>query len=152
MSAWRPDDSLLDRNKDGELVGTLRIKDALRKRGIDTANRVITSQDEDIRAVERDLAGVQQPAGVRRSQMPITLGEGEDVLCFETQMNADASVPEHQHGHSVFRVVISGSLLFRGKTLGPGEWIVVPAGQDYSVAAGPEGCVMFYAHWPWPPK
>ena len=143
---WHPDDSLLERDEKGEVAGARRVKDALQKHGVSFENRVVTSRDPGMDALRRDLARPAQPEGVERSQLPVTLGSREDVVCFETRMQPGAKVPEHRHGHSVFRFVISGSLKYRDSVLGPGDWMVVPPEQPYAIEAGPDGCVVFYAH------
>jgi quercetin dioxygenase-like cupin family protein len=88
--------------------------------------------------------------------MPIVVGQGGDILFFVSRVKPGAKVPEHAHKQAIFRVVIDGSLKYGSKTLKAADWMLVPAGQVYSIQAGPEGCTIFYAHipwpWPWPPK
>jgi hypothetical protein len=154
---YRPDDSLSERNQKGELNGTRRIIDALKKNNVHLGKGVITSRDTGMAAVRRDLKRTGLPPGVEHWQMPIVLGERGDILCFISRLKPNTIVPEHAHeGIAVFRVVIEGKLIYGRKTLHPGDHIFIPGGVKYAVKGGPEGCVIFYAHipwpFPWPPK
>lgn len=142
---WRPDDSLLDRNAKGEVKGARRVSDVLRKRGIRAGNRVTTSRDPGMAAVRQDLKRTGMPTGVEQWQLPVALPL-ENVLVFTSRMKSGAAVPEHAHRVWVFRVVMQGSLKYSGKTLKAGDWMLVPPGQSYSIQAGPDGCVILYAH------
>ena len=123
---WRPDDSLPDRNAKGEVKGARRVSDVLRKRGIRAGNRVTTSRDPGMAAVRQDLKRTGMPTGVEQWQLPVALPL-ENVLVFTSRMKSGAAVPEHAHRVWVFRVVM-------------------PPGQSYSSQAGPDGCVILYAH------
>jgi anti-sigma factor ChrR (cupin superfamily) len=145
-SEWRPDDSLSERDQKGEVRGARRIKDALTKNKVRLGKGVITSRDTGMAAVRRDLKRNGLPRGVEHWQMPIMLGQGGDIVCFMSRLKPGTKVPEHAHKQAVFRVVIEGELKTGRKTLKPGDWMLVPAGQIYSVQAGPNGCKIFYAH------
>ncbi len=151
-SEWRPDDSLLERSQKGEVKGARRVKEALKKRGIRYGNRVITSRDKGMATVQRDLKRDPMPRGIKQWQIPIALGAGEDILCFRGVHKPGAKVPEHTHKDAVLHIVIKGSMKHRGRWLKPGDWILVPPGQSYSLETGPDGCDTFYEHipWPWP--
>ena len=153
---WQPDDSLSDPVVKGrrELKGTRRIKNALK--GVDL-NRIITSRDAKIARIQDGLKRPAKalPGGVEHFQLPVALGRQEDVLSFMSHIKARTTVEDHSHKKvTVFRVVIQGSMESAGVTLGPGDWMFVPPGQHYSVVAGPEGCVTYYAHFiaPKPPR
>lgn len=143
-SNWRPDDSLSERDKKGELRGAGRIKGALNKNKIRLGGGVITSRDTGMAAVRRDLKRTGMPRGVESWQIPVVLGG--DVLCFISCLKPRTIVPEHAHHQAVFRVVISGELRYGRKTLKPGDWMFVPGGETYSIQAGLDGCCVFYAH------
>lgn len=147
---WRPDDSMLDRNPKGEVKGARRAKDALRKQGLAIGDRILTSKDRGMSAVSKALKQAGLPAGVQHWQLPVTLGGSEDVVCFISRMKPRARVPEHAHRVAVFRVVMSGTFRYGARTFKAGDWMLVPPGQTYSIEAGPEGCVIFYGHFPWP--
>jgi mannose-6-phosphate isomerase-like protein (cupin superfamily) len=48
----------------------------------------------------------------------------------------------------VVRIVFKGSLKYGRVTLKAGDWMIVPAGVEYSVTAGIDGCSILYAHCP----
>ena len=150
---WQPDDSLSDPVGKGkrEIKGTKRIKDALK--GV-AVNRIITSRDTRIGKIQKTLKRPAKdlPRGVEHYQLPVALGRQEDVLSFMSHIKPGIKVGDHSHKKvTVFRVVIQGSMESAGVTLGPGDWMLVPPGQPYSVEAGPEGCVTYYAHFT-PPR
>jgi len=147
--AWQPDDSLSEPVGKGkrEIKGTKRIKDALK--GVQL-NRIITSRDPRIGKVQKTLKRPARdlPRGVVHYQIPVALGRQEDVLSFMSHIEPGKKVGDHSHKKvTVFRVVIQGSMESAGATLKPGDWMLVPPGQSYSVEAGPEGCVTYYAHF-----
>ena len=151
MSAWSPDDSLLDRGAKGEVKGARMVRDVLRQRGIRSANQITTSRDAGVAAAQRDLKRTGMPAGVEQWQVPIVTPL-DNVLVFISRMKPGAAVPAHVHRVWVFRVVISGTLKFGRKTLRPGDWMLVPPGKEYSIQAGSGGCTVAYAHCaPGPP-
>jgi quercetin dioxygenase-like cupin family protein len=146
-SEWRPDDSLSERDKKGELRGARRIKAALTKNKVRLGKGVITSRDTGMAAVRRDLKRTGLPPGVSQSQIPIVLGHGGDFVCFISILKPGTIVPEHAHKQAVFRVVISGELIFGRKTLKAGDWMFVPPGVAYSIEAGPKAPLhIFYGH------
>jgi quercetin dioxygenase-like cupin family protein len=144
---WQPDDSLLVRGKGGS-KGAQRIKAALEKHKVSSASRVITSRDARMNDVKRTLKRprASMPPDVEQWQLPVTLGPRHAVLIFTGRMKPGTKIPAHAHKNDLFRVVISGSLKYRGKTLRVGDWMFVPAGQSYSLQAGPKGVVTFYHH------
>lgn len=144
-SVWRPDDSLLDRNAKGEVRAARRVTDVLRKRGIRATNRITTSRDPGIAAATADLKRTGMPAGVQQWQLPLAQPL-ENLAVFISRMKPGVAVPEHAHSVWVFRIVIQGSVKYGRKTLKPGEWMLVPPGQVYSISAGPTGCTVLYGH------
>jgi mannose-6-phosphate isomerase-like protein (cupin superfamily) len=142
-SNWRPDDSLSQRNKKGQLTGALRISAALRKNKVRLGEGVSTSRDTGMAAVRRDLKRTGMPRGVESWQIPVVLG---DILWFINCFDPWTIVPMHAHTQDSFRIVISGELKFGRKTLKPGDWMFVPAGQAYSVQAGSAKCCILYGH------
>jgi mannose-6-phosphate isomerase-like protein (cupin superfamily) len=142
-SEWRPDDSLSQRDKKGQKKGALRISAALRKNKVRLGKGVITSRDTGMAAVRRDLKRTGMPPGVESWQLPVGLG---DIIWFITCYAPWTIVPLHAHAQDSLRIVISGELKFGRKTLKPGDWMLVPAGQTYSVEAGSKKVCIAYAH------
>jgi mannose-6-phosphate isomerase-like protein (cupin superfamily) len=107
---------------------------------------VITSRDKGGAAAQRDLKREGMPPGVESWQIPIVFRPDGDVLSFLTRMKPRAHVPTHSHDHAVVRVVLKGSLKHGRVTLKVGDWMYVPAEQEYSVTAGIGGCTILYGH------
>lgn len=144
-SEWRPDDSLSERDKKGELLGARRVKAALRKNAVNLGRGVVTSRDRGMAAVVRDLKRTGMPKGVQTWQIPIVFGHY--LLAFISTLDPGTIVPEHEHTVGVFRVVIEGELIFGRKTLKPGDWMFVPARTRYSIRAGKKKKLkIFYGH------
>ena len=148
-TTWRPDDSLLERSQKGEVKGVSRVKDALKNRGVRYGNRVITSRDKGMAAVQRDLKRGPMPPGIQQWQIPIAFGPREDILFFVGVHKPGSKVPEHMHKDAVLHIVVKGSMKHRGRVLKPGDWILVPPGQSYSLIAGSEGVQTCYVHGRW---
>jgi quercetin dioxygenase-like cupin family protein len=145
-SEWRPDDSLMEADAKGRVRGARRVAEALRKNGVHYGKGVITSRDKGVAAAQRDLKREGMPRGTESWQIPIVFRPNGDLLSFITRMKAGANVPEHSHDHPVVRFVFKGSLKYGRLNLKVGDWMVVPAGVNYSVTAGPAGCVILYGH------
>jgi quercetin dioxygenase-like cupin family protein len=149
-SNWHPDDSLMKTDSKGASQGARRVVDALQKRGVRYGKGVITSRDKGVAAVQRDLKREGMPRGVESWQIPLVFRPSGDVLGFMTRMKPGAIVPKHSHDHAVVRIVLKGSLKYGRQTLKTGDWMFVPAGQEYSVTAGLDGCSILYGHGPCP--
>ena len=146
-SNWRPDDSLSELDKKGELIGARRVKAAVRRNKVSLGKGVITSRDAGVAAVTRDLKRTGMPKGVQTWQIPVVFGHY--LLAFISVLDPGTIVPEHEHTVGVFRVVIEGELIFGRKTLKPGDWMYVPAGTRYSIQAGKKKgkkLKLFYGH------
>jgi len=139
-SAWRPDDSLSQRNKKGETKGALRVRAALRKNKVRLGKGIITSRDPGIAKVKRDLKRTGMPPGVQSWQLPILFC---DLQWYWVCYDARTVVPMHSHAHDSLRVVVSGELKFGNKTLKSGDWMLVPAGKTYSLRALSKVCVLY---------
>jgi quercetin dioxygenase-like cupin family protein len=136
---------LSERDKKGELLGTRRVKAALRKNAVNLGRGVVTSRDRGMAAVVRDLKRTGMPKGVQTWQIPIVFGHY--LLAFISTLDPGTIVPEHEHTVGVFRVVIEGELIFGRKTLKPGDWMFVPARTRYSIRAGKKKKLkIFYGH------
>jgi anti-sigma factor ChrR (cupin superfamily) len=143
---WSPDDSLMEPDDKGRVQGARRVVDALHKHNVRYGNGVITSRDKGVAAAQRELKRTGMPPGVEQWQVPIVFRPDGDVLSFMGRMKPGARVPPHSHSHAVVRVIIGGSLKYGRLTLKVGDWMYVPAGQVYSVTAGPDGCTTTYHH------
>jgi quercetin dioxygenase-like cupin family protein len=128
--------------------GSERIHGALRKAKLDMENTIVTSRDPWAAQMREELRMTNQPSGVEMWQLPVVLNQS---LLFMQVLAPGAEVPQHAHVRSaVFRLVISGSIVYDGKELKAGDWMYVPQGQSYSFAAGSAGATVMYPHpEPW---
>ena len=147
--AWVPDESLFER-VNGVARGIRNIEEALEAVGL-SANEIITSKHPAVRLLRERLRSTLMPNGFEQHQLPILLF-GEDVLCFITTGLPNAEFPEHRHlQNDGIRVVVSGSIVFQGTELTPGDWMFVPRGTSYSFTAGKGGCTLFHNYPQNPP-
>lgn len=144
--SWRPDDSFLNL-EGGRLKGVTRVKDALKRHGVRSSRRIVTSRDAGQDAVHKDLVRAKMPKGFQQWQLPVALGPDQNILAFMTHGAPDAVLPSHSHDVDLFRIVVSGSVRYKDQELTAGDWMVVPSGSTYELTAGPVGVLIF--HWYW---
>lgn len=143
---WKPDDSTIE----GQ-AGIERITAALEKHHVTTRGRVVTSRDAGMDLVRHELMRTNMPPGVTSWQLPIWEEAGA-MFPFITVAAPGTVVPDHSHDRSLFRIVISGSIRVHGIELTAGDWMYVPAGVNYSYAAGwPTGAMTLHSYMI-PPK
>ena len=128
--------------------GSEHIRAALRKANVDIENAIITSRDPWAAQMREELRMSGQPSGVEMWLLPVVLNRS---LLFVQVLAPNAEVPEHEHVRgAVFRLVISGSIRYKGIELTAGDWMYVPRGQSYSFSAGSAGATVMYPHpEPW---
>jgi hypothetical protein len=145
--AWKPDDTFHDLI-DGEYKGVRRVKDVLRELGITLGDEIITSKDAEIAPLWEKLRRDTLPQGFAQTQLPIILGGGNrPVMSFMTVGSANAILPSHSHKDDcLFRMIISGSIIWNRMELLPGDWMYVPSNKQYSFAAGKLGCVILHLY------
>lgn len=129
-SRWRPDDSFLDK-EDGEQAGVRRIREVLRKHGF-REGQILTSRDKGMEGVLDELKRNHLPPGIQQWQLPVAI---DGTFAFHTVAEADAVIPEHSHRANLFRVVVSGTAIYRDVELSAGDWMLVPKGRRYSLKA-----------------
>ena len=144
--AWKPDDSFVDK-VNGEIKGVKRVKDALTKHG-KKLGKIYTSKDADMETIREELANDKAAPGFLQFQLPVALGPNQDVIAFMTIAEPGAVVPSHAHKVDSFRIIISGSAFYNGVELKAGDWMVVPAGESYSLtAANNPGYISYHLYW-----
>jgi quercetin dioxygenase-like cupin family protein len=146
-SKWKPDDSFHDLIK-GEFKGVLRVKQSLAELGITLGDKIVTSRDSFMPKLKEKLRRETMPKGFEQWQLPIILGiNSRPVMMFITVGQPNTEVPEHKHADdSVFRIVISGSIIHGGVELTPGDWVFVPKGQTYSFKTGNLGGAVMHMY------
>jgi hypothetical protein len=128
------------------------VKDALKKRGIRAGRRIVTSRDTGLDAVRQDLQRTRLPKGFQQWQLPVALGPDRNILVFMTVGAPDAMLPSHSHRADLFRIVISGSVLYKDKVLTSGDWMLVPCGEPYELRFGPMGGTVCHHYIPCAPS
>lgn len=136
-SKYTPDDRVIE----GE-EGKRRVAAALEKLG----DGVITSRDAHLSDILFDQWRPNMPPGVDQWQLPVKL-DGP-VFFFLSVLKPGAVVPSHEHKRSLFRVVVSGSIILEdGRKLESGDWMYVPAGVPYSIRAGLNpGAIIYHCY------
>jgi hypothetical protein len=144
---WKPDDSFHDLIN-GEFKGVLRVKEALKNLKIETGNRIITSKDADAINLIENLRRHHLPEGFEQWQLPFVFGGGNrPVMTFITIGNPNAVIPHHAHKNDLlFRIVISGSIIYNKIELTAGDWMHIPAGLAYSFKVGKLGSVTMHLY------
>ena len=103
----------------------------------------VTSFDEKAKAAE-ELLKVDTPfgSGIRKWQLPVNMIE---MRVYETVFPPNTVVEPHVHPeYSVddpggsLRIIVRGSILYNGRTFGPGDWFFVPNGVPYTFRSAPD--------------
>lgn len=102
--------------------------------------------------LDQVIATAEQIAGMPRRAVRDLTGVHERVLWSSgVQVSGvmdfapGATMPEHvHHDHSHHVWVLDGSVVVLGQTLTRGAYAHVPPGVPHEVAAGPDGCSLFY--------
>ena len=124
--------------------GLDRVRAVLQKAGLDLEQGIITSRDPRVQALREELRIPAAAEGFEMWQLPITL---RHALLFLSVARPGAAMPEHGHaGRTVFRLVISGSIVYEDTELTAGDWMYVPKGHRYAFRAGPSGATLLYPH------
>jgi len=145
--AWQPDDSFLEPDNTGKMKGVTKVKTHLANHGRQLG-KIYTSQDKDIDTIRKELENANSAPGFKQWQLPVVLGPKEDVLAFMTVADPGAVVPSHAHKVDVFRLIVSGTAYYNGVALKAGDWMVVPAGESYSLtAADNPGYISYHLYW-----
>jgi mannose-6-phosphate isomerase-like protein (cupin superfamily) len=128
-AGWKPNDSVIE-----GAIGAKRVRDALKKHGVNVTGRVSTSRDKGMHEVRHELLRTDMPPGFKQWQLPVLTDGGAFV--FLTVAEPGAVVPKHSHKRNLFRIVLSGSIIHDGVELKTGDWMWVPKGKPYSYSAG----------------
>ena len=116
----------------------IRLELVLGALGEDSISEVVSSKDVRLAPFAGELGRLAEEA--RQWQPPFS--SDDDLLTSVTVAGpgADIGPTLHLDGDAV-RFVLSGSVWFGGKELGPGDWLVVPAGAGYRLRVGFRGVI-----------
>ncbi|MEV0688165.1 hypothetical protein AB0I35_30280 [Nocardia sp. NPDC050378] len=116
-----------------------------------TSNQILCSRDSEVIAAKSammDLIPADFP-GITRLFMPFAPQMPADgtgrFSAYTSRLRGGATVAEHSLVGSDYalKVVISGSIVFRGRTLTAGDWLWIPGGASYSYTAESLGAMVF---------
>lgn len=108
-----------------------------------------TAADERLLLLSRDEVATRPraPLGDARGVTHAVLWERERSSAGQLWFEANAELPEHDHGtHEHHLWVLSGQVDIGGRTLGSGGYCHVPRDRPHGFRAGREGCVIAYLY------
>lgn len=121
-----------------------RANKAKQQARVDTKN-IITSRDDNVLQSLDELEVTNIPDGFKKWQLPVYFEKATSM--YISAAGPDVKVPEHSHDEGDgIRVIISGSIKYKGKELTSGDWMFIPAGKKYSFEVGSKGVIMFYCY------
>ena len=125
--------------------GLDRIAKACRSQKLDINRRIVTSRDPVAAKVVRSLEVKNIPNGFVKFQLPVAFRcETQTFLSFGAP-NTKVGTHSHDEGPGI-RVILTGSLNYKGTELSSGDWMYIPAGAKYDFMVGPKGVGMFYCY------
>ncbi len=124
--------------------GEVRVQRVLRHAKVDISKRIMTSQDEEAKRLQKALPVTAIPDGFEKWQLPFVFTRSQ---FFVSIGKPDAQVGEHAHleGDGI-RFIAAGSIIHEGKELKAGDWMYIPQGVRYSFKVGPKGATMCYCY------
>jgi len=128
---WAPNDdhTLLDKVK--EILHNLSSNE----------EKIVTSRDPAAKGLRDKLRTDTAAKGWEQWYLPIVLN-GREMMWFIIVGHPNAVLPLHNHPNdALFRLIVSGEIIYDGKELGLGDWMYVPKGKHYTLQAGPHGVV-----------
>ena len=106
---------------------------------------IVTSRDDNMASVTRELRTRNVPDGFTKWQLPVAL-DGPSQF-FMSYAAPEITVPPHSHDEGDgLRIIVSGSIIYDGKELGPGDWMYIPRGTRYDFKVGEKGAGMAYCY------
>jgi len=122
-----------------------RLQAATEKAGFRADGRIITSRDADACELLDSLQIDNVPDGFKKWQLPIYLSSASHLFVTDAEPGAKASSHAHKEGEGI-RFIVSGSIVHDGTELIAGDWMFIPAGQEYDFEVGPLGARMCYCY------
>ncbi len=134
-----------DPNRQTFEQGLERIREASAKAGFDPDKEIVTSRSKSAQYLKDQLKVSNVPDGFTKWQLPISFTCS--TLMFLSFGAPNKKVPRHMHKEGPgIRVIISGSMNYDGTELTAGDWMYIPAGQEYEFEVGPMGVGMCYCY------
>lgn len=122
-----------------------RLQEATKAAGLDIDKSIITSRDPVVKKLLQSLEVTNIPGGFVKVQLPVSFdGPTTTYMSFGTPRT---KVPAHSHDEGAgIRVIMFGSIKYKGQKLTAGDWMYIPKGQRYDFEVGNMGVGMFYCY------
>ena len=125
--------------------GIRRILSAFKKANAHEPEDIVTSRSKDILKVAALLGSSSPVNGFKKWQLPVFM-DGPSQF-FVSVGAADTVVPIHSHDEGDgIRVIMSGSIIYKGIELTEGDWMFIPKGRKYDFQVGARGVTQFYCY------
>ncbi len=125
--------------------GIQRLEHACKDSGLDINKSIITSRDSVAQKAVKALEVTNIPSGFVKFQLPIHFeGPTQTYMSFGAPRT---KVPVHSHDEgSGVRVIMFGSIIYKGHELTAGDWMYIPKGKSYEFEVGAMGVGVFYCY------
>lgn len=124
---------------------TARIQRAAKAAGLKADGGIITSKDDGAPELRKALSTTNVPKGFQKWQLPVHLDSPSHLFITVAEPNVKSPRHSHKDGDGI-RFIAGGSITYEGKELSAGDWMFIPAGQEYSFQVGPHGALMCYCY------
>ena len=125
--------------------GLERIQRASEKTGIKLERRILTSREPDVARLTKVLGVDNIPDGFHKWQLPVSLNAPSQLFISTAAPYAKVAPHSHREGDGI-RFMVSGSITYKGQELTAGDWMFIPAGEEYSLEVGALGATMCYCY------
>jgi hypothetical protein len=121
------------------------VQQVTRAAKLDMNSGIVTSRDSVVQAVLKTLEVTNIPSGFTKFQLPVIFdGPTTTYMSFGA---ARTKVPSHSHDEGAgVRVILFGSISYKGHELTAGDWMYIPKGVPYEFEVGNMGVGMFYCY------
>jgi hypothetical protein len=124
--------------------GEVRVERALKRARVNINRGIITSKDRAAVKLTKTLAIKNVPKGFTKWQLPFVLDRSQ---AYVTVGKPNAVVGKHSHDEGAgVRFIMQGSIVYKNRELGPGDWMYIPAGAKYDFRVGSDGVTMCYCY------
>src|SRR5262245_43676906 len=124
--------------------GEVRVQRVLRHAKVDVSKRVMTSQDEEAKRLQKALSVSSVPDGFEKWQLPFVFDKGQFFVSIG-KPNATAGEHAHTEGDGI-RFIMKGSIVYDGKELNAGDWMFIPKSVRYSIKVRPKRATKGYCY------
>ncbi len=110
--------------------GLKRIEEAAKYVGLEQDKQIVTSRDRVSIKLRERLNVDNVPKGFKKWQLPVSLPKASQLFITVGEPNVKVDRHSHDEGAGI-RFIVSGSIIYGGQELSGGDWMYIPAGEDY---------------------